>query len=152
MKRAALAAGLLIALGGCASVPEALPARDAEAKQFEASPGSAALYVFRNDSVGNAWREDSVLYVNDRLVGATLPGTFFRIDLLPGNHVLYGVGHDQGSFRVRTAPGEAQFVALNVVNGSSRFARVAPEAARREIARCCVLMENWQPGQRPLLR
>ena len=150
MKRAA--ACLLIALSGCASVPEATPERDAEAKQFETRPGAGTLYVFRNDSSGNAWQDDSVLYIDDRLIGATLPGTFFRIDLQPGRHELSGYGHDRGSLRIRLADGEARFVALNVIGGTSHFVPMAAPAGKREIARCCVLMESWQPGQRPLLR
>lgn len=152
MKRAAVAACLLIAVGGCASVPEAAPERDAGAKQFETRPGAATLYVFRNDFPSTLRQEDSVLYVDDRLIGATLPGTFFRIDLLPGTHQLHGYGYDRGSLKIRARDGEAHFVALNVIGGVSHFGPVAPDAARREIARCCVLMENWQPGQRPLLR
>jgi hypothetical protein len=145
-------AWLIIALGGCASVPEASLARDAEAKQFETRPGAAALYVFRNDFPSTSTLEDSVLYVDDRLIGATLPGTFFRIDLLPGTHELHGYGYDRGSFKIRARDGEAHFVALNVIGGVSHFSPMAPAAGKREIARCCALMENWQPGQRPLLR
>lgn len=152
MRVAAVIPLLGIALGGCASVPEAAPERNAEARRFETRPGAAALYVFRNDSPGTPTREDSVLYVDDRLIGATLPGTFFRVDLLPGVHRLQGYGYDQGKLKIRARDGEAYFVALNVINGTSHFDPVAPDAARREIARCCVLMENWQPGQRPLLR
>ena len=152
MRVAAATACLIFALGGCASVPEAAPARDAEAKQFETRPGAAALYVFRNDFPSTATVEDSVLYVDNRLIGATLPGTFFRIDLLPGTHELHGYGYDRGSLKIRARDGEAHFVALNVIGGVSHFGPVAPEAGKREIARCCVLMENWQPGQRPLLR
>jgi hypothetical protein len=152
VKRAAATAWLIIALGGCASVPEAAPERDAEAKQFETRPGAATLYVFRNDFPSTSTLEDSVLYVDGRLIGATLPGTFFRIDLLPGVHQLHGYGYDRGSLRIRARDGEAHFVALNVIGGVSHFGPVAPDAAKREIARCCVLMENWTPGQRPLLR
>ncbi len=152
MRDAAATAWLIIALGGCASVPEAAPQRDAEAKQFETRPGAAALYVFRNDFRSTAALEESVLYVGDRLVGATLPGTFFRVDLLPGAHELHGYGYDAGNLRIRARDGEAYFVALNVVGGVSHFRTVPPDAGKREIERCCVLMENWQPGQRPLLR
>src|SRR5687767_8268871 len=144
MRAAAATAGLIIALGGCASVPEAAPARDAEARQFETRPGAAALYVFRNDFPSSQKLEDSVLYIDDRLIGAPLPGTFFRIDLLPGTHELHAYGYDRGSLKIRARDGEAHFVALNVIGGVSHFAPVAPEAGKREIARCCVLMENWQ--------
>ena len=27
-----------------------------------------------------------------------------------------------------------------------------PDTGKREILRCCSLLENWAPGQRPLLR
>jgi hypothetical protein len=151
MRRAA-ALCLLAALGGCASVPEATPGRDAEAKRFETRSGAAALYVFRNDFPSTASLADSVLYVDGRLIGATLPGTFFRIDVLPGVRELHGYGYDAGKLRLRAREGEAHFVALNVVDGTSLFVPVPPERARREIERCCVLMENWTPGQRPLLR
>jgi hypothetical protein len=152
VRGAAATAWLIIALGGCASVPEATQERDAEARQFETRPGAAALYVFRNDFPGAVALEDSVLYVDDRLIGATLAGTFFRIDLPPGTHELHGYGYDRGSLKVRARDGEAQFVALNVIGGVSHFRAVSPDAGKREIARCCALMENWRPGQRPLLR
>jgi hypothetical protein len=152
MSRGAVALCLLAALGGCASVPEATPGRDAEAKQFETRAGAAAVYVFRNDFPSTVKLEDSVLYVDGRLIGATLPGTFFRLDVMPGVHELHGYGYDAGSLKIRAREGEAHFVALNVVDGTSRFAPVAPARAQREIERCCVLLENWTPGQRPLLR
>jgi hypothetical protein len=34
----------------------------------------------------------------------------------------------------------------------SIFRRVEPETGKRDILRCCSLMENWEPGQRPFLR
>ena len=152
MRRGALALCLLAALAGCASTPEAAPERDAEAKRFETRAGAASVYVFRNDFPGTARLEDSVLYVDDRLIGGTLPGTFFRVDVLPGVRELHGYGYDAGSLRIRARDGEAHFVALNVVGGTSRFVPVEPGKARREIERCCVLLENWAPGQWPLLR
>lgn len=148
----ALACCLLAALGGCVSVPQASPDRDAEARQYITHPGFSTLYVYRNDSPAGLEADDSVLYVNGRLIGATLPGTYFRIDLRPGEHLLHGYAHDQGRIRVSTPAGEITFVSLSVVAGTSHFGKIAPDAAKREIARCCVLMENWAPGQRPLLR
>ena len=141
---------MALALAGCASVPHAAPERDAEAKQFLAQPNSATLYVYRPDFVAPR-RDESVLYVDTRLIGATLPGTFFRIDLRAGPHELRGYGYDQGSLTVETRYGEIVFVSLNVTGGNSHFAQVTPDEGQRAIARCCVLLENWERGQRPLL-
>ena len=95
---------------------------------------------------------DSVLYVDNRLIGATLPGTYFRMDLRPGEHVLHGYGYDQGRLKIDTLSGEVYFVSLNVMGGSSRLRLVGPEADKRMIQVCCALLENWASGQRPLLR
>jgi hypothetical protein len=97
-------------------------------------------------------QNDVVVYMDGRIIGQALPGAYFRVDVRPGNHLLHGYGHDQGTLKLTTRPGEVTFVSLNVVAGTSVYKQVAPEAGKREIARCCVLMENWTPGQRPLLR
>jgi hypothetical protein len=139
------------ALAGCVSVPQASPERDAEAKRYMTHPQHATIYVYRNDFT-DPTREESVLKLDGRLIGATLPGAFFRIDVLPGSRVLHGEGHDQGRIAIVTRVSEITFVSLNVAGGTSHFRPVDPETAKREIARCCALLENWAPGQRPLLR
>lgn len=150
MARGLLAAALL-ALAGCASTPQANRERDTEAKQFMTHPGTAAVYVYRND-FSTAGGEDSVLYVDNRLIGATLPGTFFRVDLRPGVHLLYGIANDQGRLKLEIRSTQLHFVALNVIGDQSQFRQVSVETGKRELLRCCVLLENWAPGQRPLLR
>ena len=148
-----LCAALMAAvLGGCASVPQASSDSDAEAKQFITHPGFATLYVYRDEfPVADHDLEESVLYVDNRLVGSTLPGTYFRVDVQPGNHLLHGYSYDHGTLTINTPSGEITFVSLNVVNGVSHYRRIAPETGKRELTRCCVLMENWAPGQRPFL-
>ena len=144
--------GLLIAmlLAGCASTPQASRERDADAKQFVSHPATAAIYVYRADwsPVG----DDSVLYVDRRLIGSTLPATYFRVDVQPGKHVLSGYGYDAGKLGIDVRPGDIHFVSLNVHNGTSRFALRDPQIGRRELLDCCAMLENWTPGQRPLLR
>jgi len=140
----------LALLAGCASTPQAAAERDAEAKQFISHPATAAIYVYRND--WNAASDDSVLYMDHRLIGATLPGTYFRADVRPGKHVLRGFGYDAGQLAIDVRPGEIYFVLLNVHNGTSHFAWKDSEIGRRELLACCTLLENWAPGQRPLLR
>ena len=146
-----LLVALLLALGACASTPQATPKRDAEAKRFISHPGFAAIYVYRPDFL-SLEMDDSTLYVDDRLIGATLPGAFFRIDVQPGPRVVSSSAAGSTELKLDTRPDELYFVQLNVTSGSSRLALVDPETAKREINRCCALMENWAPGQRPALR
>jgi len=144
----------MIALAGCASTPQASRERDAEAKRFLSRPDAAVIYVYRDDfpTIGGESSNDSVLYVNDRLIGATLPMIFFRFDVRAGEHLLRGVARDQGRLTLNTRDGELYFVSLQVVGGRSVFRLVDAETGMRDILRCCSLMENWEPGQRPLLR
>lgn len=143
-------AALPALFAACASTPEAPPALDREAKQFVTSPDSSMLYVYRTDTPSMG--EDTVLWINGRLIGATLPQTFFRTHLDPGKQRLAGSGIDNGTLVLNTRPGEVYFVRLQVVAGHSRFEPVEPGRAMQELPVCCSLLENWRPGQRPLLR
>ena len=144
---------LILALAGCASTPQATPERDAEAKQFIARPDAATIYVYRDDfASAEPATDDTVLYADGRLIGATLPKTFFRFDVRAGEHLLHGFGYDQGNLKVDTRSGEIYFVSLQTTGGTSRFTLVKPETGKRDILRCCALLENWAPDQRPLLR
>jgi hypothetical protein len=111
------------------------------------------IYVYRDDfTVDDMDMQDATLYVDGRLIGGTLPKTFFRFDVWAGEHLLHGYGYDQGNLKVDTRSGEIYFVSLRVTGGTSHFTLVKPETGKRDILRCCALMENWAPGQRPLLR
>ena len=144
----ALVMGLLAA--GCASVPQASPSDDAAAKQFPSHPNASTIYVYR--SPFNDHEYDSVLYIDGRLIGATLPGAYFRIDTVPARHVLHGTGIDIGQITLDTRPGEIYFVSLDVLAGHSRFQLVPDYLGEQRVRACCALLENWGPGQRPFLR
>jgi len=103
-------------------------------------------------TIGGESSNDSVLHVGERLIGQTLPRTFFMFDVPAGEHMLRGVARDMGRLTLHTRDGELYFVSLQVVGGMSIFRRVEPETGKRDILRCCSLMENWEPGQRPFLR
>ena len=144
---------LLVALliAACASTPQASHERDADAKQFATHPNAGTIYVYRSP-FDSREDEDATLFIDGRIIGQTLPGGYFRIDSAPGRHVLHGTGPDLGQVALETRPGELYFVELTVKGRHSQF-RLVPEATgRRQVARCCALMENWAPGQRPLLR
>lgn len=139
---------LMVGLAGCASTPQASAERDAEAKRFGSAPATAAVYIYRNDTAD----EDSVLWIDGRLIGSTLRGSYFRVHLQPGRHVLSGMAADNGRLALETRPGAVYFVSLKVVGGRSNFQLVPGETGKKVVANCCSLLENWAPGQRPLLR
>ncbi|HET7158244.1 MAG TPA: DUF2846 domain-containing protein [Burkholderiales bacterium] len=140
----------MLLLAACASTPQASRERDAAAKAFVTHPNAATIYVYR--SPFNHLDANSTLYVDGRVIGSTLPGTYFRLDLVPGRHVLHGAGIDLGQFEIDARPGEIYFVSLAVIAGHSRFELIPDRIAREQIKACCALLENWSPGQRPLLR
>ncbi len=140
----------LLICAGCASTPQATAERDAEAKQFLSSPGSSTLYIYRTDT-GSA-DSDAVLWVDGKLIGATLPRAYFRVNVDPGSHTLNGSGHDVGRITLETRPGELYFVSQSMSAGHSHFRLVPEEKGRAALNTCCALLENWAPGQRPLLR
>ncbi len=144
----AIAAALVLA--ACASTPQASLEADQRAKEFHTHPNAATIYVYRSEF--NHIEEDSVLFMNGRLIGATLPGTFFRIDAVPGRHVLHGIGPDMGSIALDTMAGELYFVSLDVIGGHSHFQRVPTTVGEQRVRACCAMLERWAPGQRPLLR
>jgi hypothetical protein len=150
--RNALAALALVA-AGCASTPQASPERDAQAKKFETDPRSATLYVYRLD-LRDADDDggDSVLYVDQKLIGSTVAGSYFVMRLRTGVHTFSGVANDQGKLKLEVRAGGLYFVWLKVRGGESFFEPVSVEKGKRDILASCVLFENWEPGQRPLLR
>lgn len=148
--RAWFAIGAIALLAACTSTPQASPQADAMSKEFLSHPNAATIYVYRSEF--NLYDFDSVLYLNGRLMGGTLPGTFFRIDTVPGRNVVHGSGIDVGQIAIDARAGEIYFVSLEVVAGHSNFRLVADEFGRDSVRACCVLLENWSPGQRPLFR
>lgn len=142
--------GLVLCVAACASSPQASREQDADAKQFGTHPNAATIYVYR--SALDRLEDQTTLYLDGRIVGETLPGTYFRLDAAPGRHVLQGIAADTGRFTVDTRIGELYFVELTVVEAQSHFRLVSDEVGRNRILRCCALLENWAPGQRPLLK
>lgn len=144
----AACAAIFLWLAGCASTPQASQERDAEAKQFGSTPAASTVYVYRPYTA----HDDTVLWIDGRLIGATLPRTYFRVHLDPGRHEFAGIAADNGRLVLETRPGEVYFVAQALFAGQSDFQVVPAKTARKAIINCCSLMENWAPGQRPLLR
>ena len=138
----------------CVSTPEAPPERDAEAKRFEPVTRDSVIYVYRAD-IG-ADTPPTTLIVNNRIVGSSLVGTFFRIIVLPGRTVLETEVPDPGRIEIETRGNDVVFVEMRTSGGpdgppSSRFRRMPPEVAKPAILDCCSLLETWRPNQPRLL-
>lgn len=146
---ATLAAIGFALVAACTSTPEAGPRQDALAKEFVTHPNAATIYVYRSEF--NHFDTDTVLFMDGRVIGSTLPGAYFRIDTTPGRHVLHGTGIDLGEYFLETRAGELYFVSLDVVGGHSHFRLVPEQVGRERVRTCCALLENWAPGQRPLV-
>jgi hypothetical protein len=136
-------------LAGCAATPEASRMDDATAKQFESAPGAAIVYLYRADVASGI--TTSTLWLDGRLIGESLPKTYFRVSVRPGKNLLTAYAADTGRLEFETQRGEVYYIAI-VVNGvedtfTSSFRQVPAEVARAQILRCCTLLESWRPGQ-----
>jgi hypothetical protein len=150
MKPRLVAALTLIMLcAACASTPEAPAVSDAEAKRFQPELRAAIVYLYRADTGSNGI---STIWIDGRLVGQSLPGTYFRVPVRPGRNVIIASGNDSGRIEISTQANEVYFVAMTVLGelegaSSTVFSRVTPRLGQAQIASCCTLLENWRPGQ-----
>ena len=144
---------LLALLAGCAATPVAPLAVDADAKRFESAPNAAIIYLYRPPAPGNAGV--STVWVDDRLVGESLPTTYFRVAVRPGRNRIAAAGGDVGRIEIDTQAEGVYFVRMQVLGtaeseSSTIFMQVAPEVAKASIVNCCRLLETWRPGQQRL--
>ena len=97
---------LALSLAACAPLPPT--PQDIEAKRFETVPGESVIYVVR--PYPDASHEGATLWLDDRVMGSTFPGTYFRWIVPPGRHRIAGYAGDSGNLTLDTAPGRVYFV------------------------------------------
>ena len=145
--------GMLLAfIAGCASTPEASLSSEADAKRFDSAMNAAIIYIYRPIGAGQGV---STIWVDGRLVGESLPQTFFRVVARPGRNRITTSGNDQGRLDLETQREgvyfvEAQVAGITQSEASTLFRRVAPEVGKAAIASCCRMLETWRPGQERL--
>jgi hypothetical protein len=142
--------GILLALlAGCASTPEASLTTDADAKRFDSAPNAALIYIYRPIGAGPGV---STIWLDGRLVGESLPQSFFRVAARPGHNRITTSGNDPGRLEFDTRADGVYFVEARVQGvsqseASSSFRLVAPEIGKAAIVDCCRMLEAWRPGQ-----
>jgi hypothetical protein len=112
---AALVVLLVMVVSGCASVPMADPARDAELKTFKPKTEKAGLYVFRNETMGAAIKMTVLL--DGKLLGDTASKTYLYTDLEPGNHKLISKTENDSVLDFNAVAGKIYYVWQEVKMG-----------------------------------
>lgn len=108
-----------ILLAGCASVPMAGPAADAEGKRFDPPvPGSAVLYLYRSSPLGSEVAFS--LADNQQPIGSLAHRTWVRVEVAPGPHV---ITCSAPSYAPLTQT-PAQAATLDIAPGETRFLEV----------------------------
>jgi hypothetical protein len=127
-----LAVALIGIVSGCQQLPP--PAGDAAAKRFESVADKSVIYVVRDAPDFSGALIAAPINLDDMMMGATYPGTYFRWEVPAGRHRITGYASDPGHIEINTAPGQVYFVqqqvAGNVRFRQSFFRVVSPEFGR----------------------
>ena len=115
MKKFLLAAMVVASLAGCASVNMGSPEKDAAAKQFATTPGKAAVYVYRNETMGAAVSMDVSL--DGASIGQTGAKTFLYKEVTPGKHTLVSKAENTDTLQFDAVAGAITYVWQEVKMG-----------------------------------
>jgi hypothetical protein len=130
---------LAILLAGC-SMQIPLTPQDLEARKFEAAPDKAVIYVVRDYL--DFSNEQAPIYIGEKLVLTTYPGTYYRWVVPAGKHTIVGYGQDSGTITVAVEQGRIYFVQQRVTHLRvvySNFALVSEAQGRAAVLRSVLL-------------
>lgn len=105
-----LGASLVIAgsLAGCASAPLGSPQQDAMLKTFAVAPGSAGIFIYRNEVAGVATRMN--VYLDGVPLGQTAAKTYLYREVAPGRHTVTSRAENTDTLDVHVEAGSLAFV------------------------------------------
>lgn len=144
-------AALLACSLACATAPMARQQEDTIAKRFEASPGSANLYVYRSSYLGSLVK--FAVFVDGRLTGELPPSSFLFVTLEPGQHSVYVSSEDSTEQSFVAKAGKNHFLKITPRMGAlsasaaASFRSSAMEEEARDEVRSCSLVRGIQPKQ-----
>lgn len=139
---------LLLSLAACAQ-PKL--EGDPQSVRIEAPPsGMSVIYLVRSS---RDWGSNpTVVFIDDRWLGTTAAGVYYRMEVPPGRHTLSGYAFDQGTITLDTKAGGVYFVEQHV-QGATQRAQVFSSSQYQFIndARARELIANIdiQPGPLP---
>lgn len=115
MKKLIAALGVLLVLSGCASVPMGDTKMDASLKEFRVAPDKAAIYVYRNESMGGAVKMDVQIDGTD--IGQTAAKTYLYKEVAPGKHTVTSKSENTDTIEVDLKPGTLAYIWQEVKMG-----------------------------------
>jgi hypothetical protein len=135
---------VLLALGGCASVPMEAPTMDTDAKAFTPVPDKSVLYIFRDTGMGGAI--SIPVLVDGKLVGSTAAHVYFRVVVAPGNHELWAKASYDAKLSIATEPGKIYFIdqspKMGVFYAGAGLKQVSEEEGEEDVKDCKLAKGN----------
>ena len=104
---------LIAALAGCAPMQ---PAGNPQSVRIEGTPGMSVIYLVRSNPDLSDLQPQ--VYIDDRLVGTSFAGTYYRIEVPAGRHRFSGFGVDGGTLTLTTQANGVYFVQHRVAGST----------------------------------
>jgi hypothetical protein len=105
---AGLLAVSLALLSGCASIPEASPELDRQAKTFSAPSRKAGVYIYRNEHFGAAIQAQ--LLLDGNYLGHTGAMTYYYVEVPAGRHTITGKAENESVVTFDAVNGRLYYV------------------------------------------
>ncbi len=102
----ALLAALLLA--GCASAPMADAEADAQAKEFAPPADKAAIYVYRNASIGGGVKMP--VFIDGTKIGFNVSKTYLYKEVEPGTYLIVGKAENTSELELTAEAGKNYFI------------------------------------------
>lgn len=115
----ALAAALLTALCGCATVQFGDKETETNLQKLALIPGKASLYVCREAAILFSSATRTTVMVNNQPIGTLKPNNFAHVAIDPGTHRIKvnHFGGDSGTLKITVSAGEVPIIWIGVKGG-----------------------------------